>query len=249
MSPPHSHFLLVLKTTYKFPLAMLDCETLAVLLKFIYVVGNDRSRNANRNGVRIPSSEALADHPLDKKLHTPFRGAAARANYLAQDRMDVQFAAKEVCRAMATPTDQAWTSMKRLCRDLVGSPRLIYLFPWQRADAIDIYVDIDWAGCPRSRRSTSGGLTMVGRHAVKTWSSTQSVTSLSSSEAEYYGLVSAISNALGEQALLADWNIKVEIQVWIDATAGIAIGQRRGLGRVKHIDTAFLWVQEVFDDR
>ena len=31
----------------------------------------------------------------------------------------------------------------------------------------------------------------------------------------------------------------------MDATAGIAIGSRRGLGRVKHIDTVFLWVQKV----
>ena len=31
----------------------------------------------------------------------------------------------------------------------------------------------------------------------------------------------------------------------MDATAGIAIGSRRGLGRVKHIDTVFLWAQHV----
>ena len=31
--------------------------------------------------------------------------------------------------------------------------------------------------------------------------------------------------------------------VWMDATAEIAIGSRRGLGRVKHIDKVFLWVQ------
>ena len=29
----------------------------------------------------------------------------------------------------------------------------------------------------------------------------------------------------------------------MDATAGVAIGSRRGLGRVKHIDTVFLWVK------
>ena len=29
----------------------------------------------------------------------------------------------------------------------------------------------------------------------------------------------------------------------MDATAGIAIGSRRGLRQVKHIDTAFLWVK------
>ena len=29
----------------------------------------------------------------------------------------------------------------------------------------------------------------------------------------------------------------------MDATAGIAIGSLRGLGRAKHIDTVFLWMQ------
>ena len=34
----------------------------------------------------------------------------------------------------------------------------------------------------------------------------------------------------------------------MDATAGIVIGSRRGLGRVKHIDTVFLWVQALVTD-
>ena len=32
------------------------------------------------------------------------------------------------------------------------------------------------------------------------------------------------------------------------ATAGIAIASRRGLGKVKHVDTQFLWVQEVIQN-
>ena len=35
----------------------------------------------------------------------------------------------------------------------------------------------------------------------------------------------------------------------MDASAGIAIGSRRGLGHVKHIDTVFLWCQEVIQMR
>jgi hypothetical protein len=30
----------------------------------------------------------------------------------------------------------------------------------------------------------------------------------------------------------------------MDATAGAAIGSRRGVGRVKHLNTTFLWVQD-----
>ena len=34
------------------------------------------------------------------------------------------------------------------------------------------------------------------------------------------------------------------ITVHMDATAGAAIGSRRGIGRVKHLRTCFLWVQD-----
>ena len=90
-----------------------------------------------------------------------------------------------------------------------------------------------------------GGVIQLGKGTIKTYSKGQAVIALSSGEAEYYGLVSGISNGLGEQSLLADWDIAVNLQVWMDATAGIAIGRRRGLGRVKHVDVAFLWVQEI----
>ena len=38
------------------------------------------------------------DQPLDGRDATLFRGLAARTNYLALDRPDIQFAAKVVCR-------------------------------------------------------------------------------------------------------------------------------------------------------
>ena len=59
------------------------------------------------------------------------------------------------------------------------------------------------------------------------------------------GLVSGACNALGEQSLLKDWGILLPIQAYMDASTGLSIGSRHGLGRVKHIDTVFLWVQDV----
>ena len=38
---------------------------------------------------------------------------------------------------------------------------------------------------------------------------------------------------LGLQSILFDWRWKFNAHVWMDATAGIAIGSRRGLGRGK----------------
>ena len=52
---------------------------------------------------------------------------------------------------------------------------------------------------------------------------------------------------LGAISLAKDWGVAARGHVWMDSTAGIAIGSRRGLGKVKHIDTVFLWVQEVIN--
>ena len=45
---------------------------------------------------------------------TAYRQLAARANYMAQDWLDIQFAVKELCRWMAMRTVRAWKQLKRL---------------------------------------------------------------------------------------------------------------------------------------
>ena len=109
---------------------------------------------------------------------------------------------------------------------------------------LTVFSDSDHAGCIRTRKSTSGAVVVLGRAQVRSLCRGQAVIALSSGEAEYYSLVTACSEALGVQSILADWGIKVKIHILMDATAGKSMGSRRGLGRVKHLDTIFLWVQE-----
>jgi hypothetical protein len=174
-----------------------------------------------------------------------FRSIAARGNYLAQDRADIQFAMKEICRSMANPSAEDWPAVKRVSRYLSGAARMVLKFVNQKMpDKIIIWTDSDYAGCAKTRKSTSGGCIMFGNHCIKTWSSTQDVVALSSGEAEYYAMVKAISQGIGVRNLLSDMGIKVSIQINTDASAAKAIASRRGCGRIRHIDVATLWVQE-----
>ena len=135
---------------------------------------------------------------------------------------------------MSAPTELGRRALKRLGRFLVGKPRMVYTFPRQRVDAVDVYTDTDWAG---TRKSTSGGCIMLGRHTVKHWSSTQASVALSSGEAEFYGLVRAAGQGLGYRALLADLGLEVPVRVWTDSSAAIGVCSRQGLGKLRHIDT------------
>ncbi len=195
-------------------------------------------------GVRVSRDEAEHDKPLAPHLHTAFRGAAARANYLAADRIDCQFGAKEVCRWMSKPTEGSWNALRRLCRYLVGLPRLVYLYKYQTVDTIEVYTDTDWAGCPRTRKSTSGGCTMLGSHTIKTWSSTQASVALSSGEAEFNGVVRASGVGLGHQSLMRDLGQQLPVRVWTDSSAALGICARQGLGKLRHLDCHTLWVQQ-----
>ena len=176
-----------------------------------------------------------------------YRAMTARANYLAQDRSDIQFAVKELCSKMSKPNSRDTIALKRLGRYLVGRTRITHKFEYQTENP-DIlgWSDSDWAGSGAdcSRKSTSGGVIMIGNHVVKTWATTQATFALSSGEAEYYALVKCSSVAIGVKSMLCDLGITMSIRVKTDASAAIGIASRRGLGRIRHIDVDELWVQD-----
>ena len=145
---------------------------------------------------------------------------------------------------MSSPTKHSWLSLKRLCRYLVGLPRLVFLYRWQTVEALDVFTDTDWAGCPRTRKSTSGGCVLLGGHTIKSWSSTQSSVALSSGEAEFNGVVRGAGIGLGYQSILRDLGQELPICVWTDSSASIGICNRQGLGKLRHLDTHTLWIQQ-----
>ena len=119
------------------------------------------------------------------------------------------------------------------------------MFEYQgRVNQLEAFVDTDYAGCRRTRKSASGGLIRLGLHTIKTWSITQSIVTLSSGEAEYYGLVRGSYVALGTKGLLRDLGLELGILVLTDASAAIGIAQRRGVGEVRHIAVHQLWLQD-----
>ena len=182
---------------------------------------------------------------LDDEAATLYRALSARILYLSMDRPEIAYAAKELCRHFAHPTRTGVEALKRCARFLVGLPRLVWHFPFQiTTDTMDVYVDTDFGGCQTTRRSTSGGIAMRGRHPIKHWSLTQTTIALSSGGAELSGICRGASIALGLQSIAADLGLSLKIHIHTDATAAIGICRRRGLGKIRHLHVSDLWVQD-----
>ena len=120
----------------------------------------------------------------------------------------------------------------------MGVPELTVLFRWAHEEelkCVDVYCDSDWAGCLKTRKSTSGGAACLAGGVVKSWSKTQGPIALSSGEAEYYSLVKAATEGFGLQALAEDLGWSFDVQLHVDSSAAKSMASRKGVGKVRHL--------------
>ena len=172
-----------------------------------------------------------------------YRSWTMRASYLSQDRCEMQFAVKELARRMQQSNTKNMQVLQHVVRFLKGSPRCLVVYNRQAEQPIvDVFSDFDWAGC--AIRSTSSSYMMLGGHLLAASATTQNVVATSSGEAEFHALTKSAARALGAVAMAADMAKVVKPRVRVDATASKAIASRRGVGRVRHLHTQVLWVQE-----
>ena len=79
---------------------------------------------------------------------------------------------------------------------------------------------------------------------VKFWSSTQGSVALFSGEAEYCAALKGAAEALGLQALGRDLGWRFEVRLWTDSSSAKSVASRRDLGKIRHMEVKYLWLQE-----
>ena len=86
---------------------------------------------------------------------------------------------------------------------------------------------------------------MLGKHCIKTWSSTQGAVASSSAEAEFYAMIEAVIRGKGILNIMQEIGFVVteRIQLFTDSSAAKSLVSRTGLGRMKHLEIRDLWLQ------
>ena len=149
---------------------------------------------------------------------------------------------------MANPIERDWECLKKLARYLVGRERVVWKYEWQEEGAKwRVNTDSDWAGCKATRKSCSGGVLMKGTHCIKTWCSTQGAIALSSAEAEFYSMVEGVLRGydmVGLNRELGKEECVMSVILGTDSSAAKGFASRRGVGKMRHMQVRWLWLQE-----
>ena len=78
---------------------------------------------------------------------------------------------------------------------------------------------------------------------IKSWSKQQTVIALSSGEAELYAAGRGAREGIGMQSIARELGYDMAVETHIDASAAEGMMQRRGLGKLRHVEVQELWVQ------
>ena len=85
---------------------------------------------------------------------------------------------------------------------------------------------------------------MHGKHFIKMLCTTQIPIALSSGESEWHALVRTASAVLGFANMAKDMGRILKPRLQVDAEAAKGIASRRGVGKIRHLDTSPLWAKQ-----
>jgi len=105
---------------------------------------------------------------------------------------------------MHDPREPHLAALKRILRYIRGTLHLGLELRPSSVEDITAYSDADWAGCPNTRKSTSGYAVFLGDNLISWSSKRQSTISRSSAEAEYRAVDNAVAEATWLRQLLLE---------------------------------------------
>ena len=148
---------------------------------------------------------------------------------------------------MHDPREPHLQALKRILRYVKGTLHSgLLLRPSSSADLV-VYTDADWAGCPDTRKSTSGYAVFLGDSLISWSSKRQTTVSRSSAEAEYRAVANGVAEASWLRQLLQELHAPLHraTLVYCDNISAVYMSSNPVQHqRTKHIEIDLHFVRE-----
>ncbi|GKA30325.1 ribonuclease H-like domain-containing protein [Tanacetum coccineum] len=158
--------------------------------------------NPSRTPIDAESKLGVDGDPVSDP--TLYQSLAGSLHYLTFTMPDISYAVQQVCLHMHDPREPHFSALKRILRYVQGTLHYgLQLF----SSSITYLVacsDVDWAGCPTTRRSTSGYCIFLGKNLLSWSSKRQPTLSCSSAEADYRGVANVVAETCWLRNLLRE---------------------------------------------
>jgi hypothetical protein len=167
----------------------------------------DRANMLNCNPISTPvDTKSKLSSRAGKPCSDPtlYRSLAGALQYLTLTRPDLSYAVQQVCLFMHDPRDSHFQLIKRILRYVRGTAHFGLQLHRRSSHDLVAYSDADWAGCPDTRKSTSGFGVFLGDNLVSWASKRQHTVSRSSAEAEYRAVANVVAESCWLRQLLQE---------------------------------------------
>lgn len=176
-----------------------------------------------------------------------YRSLAGALQYLTFTRPDITYAVQQMCLFMHDPRQQHLTALKRIVRYIQGTKGHGLQLYRSSTDASTAYSDADWAGCPDTRRSTSGYCVYLGENLISWSSKRQQTISRSSPEAEYRGVANTVAETCFLRNLLLELHLPITkaTLIFCDNVSSVYLASNPVKHqRTKHVELDLHFVRE-----
>ncbi|XP_045817459.1 secreted RxLR effector protein 161-like [Trifolium pratense] len=185
---------------------------------------------------------------------TPYASGVGSIMYgMVCSRPDLSYAISVVSRFMANPGQVHWQALKWVLRYLNGSLKggLKYTRTDPGRDALEGYVDADYAGNIDTRKSLSGFVFTLFGTAVTWKANQQSVVALSTTQAEYIALVEGVKEAIWLKGMIGEMGISQGcVKIHCDSQSAIHLANHQVYHeRTKHIDIRLHFVRDMIETK
>ncbi|GJW32826.1 ribonuclease H-like domain-containing protein [Tanacetum coccineum] len=160
--------------------------------------------NCNPSRTPIDTDSKLGPDGVPVQDPTLYRSLAGGLQYLTFTRPDLSYAVQQVCLYMHDLREPHFAALKRILRYVQGTLELGLQLYASATTSLVGYTDADWAGCPSTRRSTSGYCVFLGDNLLSWSAKRQHTISRSSAEVEYRGVANVVSETAWIRNLLRE---------------------------------------------